>query len=614
MLLVGAVAYIAEVRNVESVVDHKSFKKLLRVRTNVLVLFVDGTLQEDTSLKTVLNAFSDAASQVAGIGTLALVDCSNPDGKKLCKKLRAEPHPFTIIHYHKGEYHKKYDRQLTAKSIARFMNDPTGDISWDEDPSSADVMHIEGKDSFRKLMAMDKPTLVMFYAPWCGHCKRLKPEFSAAASELRGAAILAAVDATLPNNEQMVRGFQVDAYPTLHYFDHGEHKFTYSGQHSKEGIIAWLKNPSENPVVEEPEPEEVPWAEVPSEVVHLTDEQFDTFLASHRSVLVMFYAPWCGHCKKAKPEYAAAAEMLKKEGVDGVLAAIDATVNRNAAEKIGVDGYPTFAYFKDGKFAWKINERTKAGFYKFMKNPVEPPPPELPWKMQEGDVLHLDVNNFKSELKKKRNALVMFYAPWCQYCQKAKPFFSEAAHLLSDESRIVFAAVDCTSEISLCYDYNIRGYPTIIYLSYGKNRIDYSGAHDTQSFIGFLKQAGREHTDAQLGTEFSFVEAVTTVTKRNFKELVSSGKALVMFFIRTCEGCRDAMAAFNEAAEKAKNRKFLAVDCSVDKGICEELLINEYPSFKLFIDGKAHDYLEKHTSADFIGVFERTKQPEHSEL
>lgn len=76
-----------------------------------------------------------------------------------------------------------------------------------------------------------------------------------------------------------------------------------------------------------PPPPEPAWSTVPSKVSHLTSKDFKSFLKSKSSVLVMFYAPWCGHCKKAKPEYQAAADKLAKESDSKVFAAVDCTTN-----------------------------------------------------------------------------------------------------------------------------------------------------------------------------------------------------------------------------------------------------------------------------------------------
>ena len=35
-------------------------------------------------------------------------------------------------------------------------------------------------------------------------------------------------------------------------------------------------------------------------MVHLTEDDFVSFVKKKKHVLVMFYAPWCGHCKRAK--------------------------------------------------------------------------------------------------------------------------------------------------------------------------------------------------------------------------------------------------------------------------------------------------------------------------
>jgi protein disulfide-isomerase A6 len=84
--------------------------------------------------------------------------------------------------------------------------------------------------------------LVAFTAPWCGHCKRLVPEFASASAELKGKAKLGNVDSTV---HQGVAGkYGVNGYPTLKVFLGGAkdgEAVDYEGGRTASDIVAWAE-------------------------------------------------------------------------------------------------------------------------------------------------------------------------------------------------------------------------------------------------------------------------------------------------------------------------------------------------------------------------------------
>lgn len=114
------------------------------------------------------------------------------------------------------------------------------------------------------------------------------------------------------------------------------------------------------------------WA---SDVLDLTDDDFESKIGDHDLMLVEFFAPWCGHCKRLAPEYEAAATRLK-----GVvpLAKVDCTSNSNTCSKYGVSGYPTLKIFRDGEESGSYDgPRTADGIVSQLKKQAGPASVEL---------------------------------------------------------------------------------------------------------------------------------------------------------------------------------------------------------------------------------------------
>ncbi|XP_072402081.1 protein disulfide-isomerase A3 [Diabrotica undecimpunctata] len=115
------------------------------------------------------------------------------------------------------------------------------------------------------------------------------------------------------------------------------------------------------------------------DVLDLGDSDFASRIAEHETALVMFYAPWCGHCKRLKPEYAKAAEDLLRNDPPIALVKVDCTeAGKETCDKNSVSGYPTLKIFRNGELSQDYNgPRDAAGIVKYMQSKVGPSSKEL---------------------------------------------------------------------------------------------------------------------------------------------------------------------------------------------------------------------------------------------
>ena len=208
----------------------------------------------------------------------------------------------------------------------------------------------------KDVLNSDEVWLVEFFAPWCGHCQKLAPEWEKAAKALKGIVKVGAVDMT--TDQSVGSPYGIQGFPTLKLFSKGASPVDYNGGRTAKEIAEWAMKQAEAIVKKRlggssssgssssstggasGDPDE-------KDVIVLTESSFDeTVLNSKDMWLVEFYAPWCGHCKSLKPEWAKAATLLKGQVK---VAKVDSTVETRLASKYGIQGYPSIKIFPAGE-------------------------------------------------------------------------------------------------------------------------------------------------------------------------------------------------------------------------------------------------------------------------
>ncbi|ERN04736.1 hypothetical protein AMTRI_Chr11g100020 [Amborella trichopoda] len=224
--------------------NHPFVAKFFNSQNDKAMLFTNFSSDDFEALK---SKYHDVARHYKGKGVSFLLgDVESSQGAFQYFGLQEDQVPLIIIQNKKGQ--KFLKEKLEADHITPWLKDYM-DGSVKPFTKSEPIPEVNNEpvkvvvgDSFQEMVLNPgKNVLIEFYAPWCGHCKKLAPVLDEVAVSFENDhdVVIAKIDSTA--NDIPSDAFDIKGYPTLYFSTASGKLVEYDGDRSKENIIEFIQ-------------------------------------------------------------------------------------------------------------------------------------------------------------------------------------------------------------------------------------------------------------------------------------------------------------------------------------------------------------------------------------
>jgi len=437
------------------------------------------------------------------------------------------------------------------------------------------------KDTFDQAIADFPNILVEFYAPWCGHCKALAPEYAKAAKALKSEESplrLAKVDAT--EETELGERFEVRGYPTIKFFHNGKPS-EYKGGRTGPEIVNWLKKRTG--------PAAVDLSNV--EAVKLLTEKEEV-------VVVGFF--------KDKTSAAAAAFLEVAGDLDDTVFGITGEDSVFSEYKVSGDAVVLFKNFDEGRAdltenidAKTIKEFVSANRLALVTEFTQ----EAAGKIFGGEV---------------KNHLLLFISKKAEDFKEKYDSFKEVA--ADFKGKVLFIYINLDEEDNLrileFFGLKVTDCPTFRYIHLGEDMQKFKPdtsdivTENVRSFVQSILDGTRQpHLNSEDVPEDWDSKPVKVLVGKNFNEVArdKTKSVLVEFYAPWCGHCKQLAPIWDQLGEKFKDSPDIVV-AKIDSTANElaDIRIQGFPTIKYFPKDSDEivDYKGERTLEAFVKFLE----------